>query len=109
MAEISLQDLFGSGAEQDATTVTILKSDLASVGLTASSTNKAEALFNAILRKSAGTLTPANLDLNPDQSIVVNAPTISTDERLGNTYLVQNFQIGFQRLISDGNIAPGDM
>jgi shikimate 5-dehydrogenase len=109
MAEITLSDLFGAGATQTATELTILKSDLAAVGLTANTSNKAEALLNALFRKAAVVLTAANLDQNADQSIVINNPSLSTDERLSNTYLVQNFTIGFQRLIADGNIVPGDM
>ncbi len=109
MAEITLSEIFGAGATQTATELTILKADLVAVGLTANASNKAEALLNALFRKAAVTLTATNLDQNADQSIVINSPSISTDERLNNTYLVQNFTIGFQRLLSDGAILPGDM
>lgn len=109
MAELSVQEIFGAGATQDSTTVTILKSDLLSAGLVASAGNKAEAILYALLRKAAGTLTAANLDLNADQSIVIGTVSISTDERLNQTYLVNNFTVGVQRLISDGAIAPGDL
>lgn len=109
MPEIALTDMFGTGATQDAVTVTFLKADLASVGLTATASNKAESILYSLIRKAAVTLTAANLDLNADQSIVIGTPTISTDERLNNTYLVNNITIGVQRLISDGAITPGDL
>ena len=48
---ISLTNLFGSGATQDATSLTIIKSDL--VGLTPSLSNSAESLLAAILVKAS--------------------------------------------------------
>ena len=48
---ITLTDLFGSGATQNATSLTIQKSDL--VGLTPSSSNTAESLLVAILVKAS--------------------------------------------------------
>lgn len=109
MAELALTDIFGAGTVQDSTTVTFLKADLVSAGLVASSNNKAEAILYALLKKAGGVLTAANLDLNADQSIVIGTVSISTDERLNQTYLVNNFTVGIQRLISDGAIAPGDL
>ncbi|QKQ76347.1 hypothetical protein [Nostoc sp. TCL240-02] len=71
MAEPTLQQVFGANAVQDDTTITITKSDLVSVGLTASSTNRAEALFAAILLKAKTSLTSDNQTSNADQSITI--------------------------------------
>ena len=49
MPEPTLTQIFGAGAAQTATVLTIAKADLAAVGLTASSTNTAESLFVALL------------------------------------------------------------
>jgi hypothetical protein len=109
MAEITLTEMFGPGTTQDATTVTFLKADLVASGLVATANNKAEAILYALIRKAAVILTPTNLDQNADQSIVIGTPTISTDDRLSKTYLVNNITVGVQRLIADGAIAPGDL
>lgn len=61
MLDLSLEQLFGPGATQTATTLTIQKAALASVGLTVSPTNRAEALICALallaLRNWEGTVT----------------------------------------------------
>jgi hypothetical protein len=71
MAEPTLTDVFGSGATQDATTVTFTKASLASVGLTASATNTGESLFAALVLAMRTRLTAAGVDANADQSISV--------------------------------------
>lgn len=109
MAEPTLTEVFGAGATQSATTITILKADLQSTGLTPSASNKAEALFNAIVRRAASYLTPENLDLNPDQNVVISLPTVAVDNRFNNDYTVQNFTLGFQKLIADSTVSPDDM
>lgn len=60
MTTPSLSDVFGAGASQDAATLTIVKADLASVGLTASAGNTAQALFTALVLKAFAVLTEAN-------------------------------------------------
>lgn len=47
MAEPTLTQVFGSGATQDATTITISKSDLTEIGLTPDANNSAESLLIA--------------------------------------------------------------
>jgi hypothetical protein len=69
MTEPTLQQVFGASATQDATTLTITKADL--TGLTASSTNRAEALLAAILIKAKSYLTSDNQTSNADQSITI--------------------------------------
>ena len=71
MAEPTITQVFGAGASQDATTITIIKSDLVSTGLTTSATNTAESLLAAILLKAKVTLTQTGFDSNSDQSIVI--------------------------------------
>lgn len=56
MAEPTLADVFGSGASQNANVLTIQKSDLAGVGLTASASNRAEALLVAIILRASQSL-----------------------------------------------------
>lgn len=60
MAEPTLADVFGTGATQDINTITIQKSALATVGLTASADNRAEALLTAIILTAQNTLTETN-------------------------------------------------
>jgi hypothetical protein len=71
MAEPTLVQVFGAGAAQTATTITINKSDLAAVGLTAIASNTAESLLAAIILNAKAYLTQANFDANTDQSITI--------------------------------------
>jgi len=72
MPEPSLIQVFGAGASQTATNFTILKADLATVGLTASATNTAESLIVALLLLAGGYLSTTNQDsTNQDIQITV--------------------------------------
>ncbi len=71
MAEPTLVQVFGSGATQDASTLTIQKSALATVGLTASGTNTAESLLVAILLLAATYQNEANQTSNPDIQVTI--------------------------------------
>lgn len=71
MAEPTLTGVFGAGAAQTATTLTIDKADLSAVGLTASPSNTAESLLGAIVLLAKNALTQAAFDSNLDQSVVV--------------------------------------
>ncbi|MBE9011032.1 hypothetical protein IQ250_12525 [Pseudanabaenaceae cyanobacterium LEGE 13415] len=57
MAEPTLQEIFGTGATQDANTLTIQKSALAAKGLNSSANNTAESLLTAIMLQAAENLT----------------------------------------------------
>ncbi len=81
MAEPTLLDVFGAGASQSSTTLTINKADLAAVGLTASSTNTAESLVAALVLQFKGSLTQTALEANPDQSIYIAASFNSIIQR----------------------------
>jgi len=60
MPEPSLQSVFGAGATQTASVLSIAKADLASVGLTAADANTAESLLVALILLAAKELTEAN-------------------------------------------------
>ncbi len=57
MPEPTLTEVFGGGATQTQTTITISKADLAAVGLTASASNRAESLLVAMLMLASNALT----------------------------------------------------
>lgn len=69
MAEPTLQDIFGAGATQDATTITLVKANFTS--LTASANNRAESILAAIMLKALAALPQSTFDTNLDQSIYV--------------------------------------
>jgi hypothetical protein len=60
MAEPTLSEVFGAGSSQNSTSLTIQKSDLAVVGLTAGAGNTAESLLTAIVLLASRSLTESN-------------------------------------------------
>jgi len=98
MAEPTLQAVFGAGATQTSTTITITKADLTSVGLTASATNTAESLLAAIVLKAQTALTQSAFDTNIDQSITILPGFNSIVQRpssTGETTEYRQFQYNF--------------
>ncbi len=97
MAEPTITQIFGAGAAQTATTITINKADLAAAGLTASASNTAESLLAAILLTAKGYLTQANFDANTDQSITILPGFNSIVQRIDgtNTTEYRQFQYNF--------------
>lgn len=93
MAEPTLQQVFGTNATQTSTTITISKTDLAAVSLTASSSNTAESLLTAILLQAQSYLTQTNYDANIDQSIVLVTGYSSFTTRGTNNTSYRNDQI----------------
>lgn len=81
MPKPSLAEVFGSNATQTATSFTISKNDLISVGLTATATNSAEALLAAIVLKAKSYLTEAAFEANIDQALYVGTGFKSTTVR----------------------------
>ncbi|MGB3787817.1 MAG: hypothetical protein WA949_07390 [Phormidesmis sp.] len=71
MAEPSLIDVFGAGATQDAASVTIQKSALSAVGLSATATNTAESLLCAIVLLAKNFLSESAFESNLDQSVTI--------------------------------------
>ncbi|MFK8182324.1 MAG: hypothetical protein AB8B99_03040 [Phormidesmis sp.] len=112
MAEPSISDLFGANSTQDATTITINKSDLAAVGLTANATNTAESLLAAILKHARGALSQSNFDSNLDQSIVIAdgfGGFTSRDDGSGAQipYVQRQLTITFSS-VDSGSVNPDD-
>lgn len=108
MAEPTLQDVFGGSAAQDATTLTISKANLTTVGLTATATNTAESLFVAILLLAKSTLTADALNTNPDQSISIDDSFESLVTRNSQTYRQKTYSINLQKLDTGSTIDPDD-
>lgn len=111
MAEPTLTQVFGAGATQTATTLSIAKADLASLGLTASATNTAESLFVALLLQAKAALTPTTLETNLDQSVSVaesdfNFQTLVT--RNNQTYRQSTYAVNLQKLDTGSIIDPDD-
>lgn len=108
MAEPTIQQVFGAGATQNATTLTIAKADLAAVGLTASATNTAESLFVGLLLLARNTLTATNLDTNPDQSISIEDSFDSLVTRNNQTFRQKTYSVNLQKLDTGATIDPDD-
>ena len=109
MAEPTLTQVFGAGATQTSTTLTITKADL--TGLTASANNSAESLFVAILLKAKEYLTTVNYDANIDQSITVVTPDFNAQSLVtrNNTQYRQYTQtVNLYKVDSSSAIDPDD-
>ena len=70
MAEPGL-NVWGDNAEQDASSLTLSKTDMQEVGLTPSATNTAESMVVAQTLVWANTFTEAAQEANPNQQITV--------------------------------------
>jgi len=109
MAELTLQQIFGNGASQDASTITISKADLATMGLTANASNKAESLLVAILLLAKQQLTADNMQSNADQSISIEESQFpSLVSRNNNTYRQSTLNVNLQKLDTSNVINPDD-
>jgi hypothetical protein len=108
MAEPSLTAVFGSGATQTADEIVISKADLVVVGLTPSANNSPESLLTAILKKAEITLTTANYDLNPDQSITIEEGFPDLPQRNGTTWRRNQKTISFYKPDTQATIDPDD-
>ena len=111
MPEPSLTNIFGAGALQTGTSLTIDKEDLIAVGLTPSATNTAESLLVAILLKAKMTLTPEDLEANPDQSITITQADFNFQtliQRNNTTYRQATYSINLQKPDAGSVINPND-
>jgi hypothetical protein len=109
MAEPTLTAVFGTNATQDATTLTISKTDLVSVGLTASANNTAESLLIAIILKFKSVLTDTARDANINQSVAVvdgYSPAITT--RNSTIYLRNTISVEVDKLLSGADVIDPD-
>lgn len=110
MAEPSLQEVFGSGATQTASVLTISKADLQAVGLTPSANNSAESLFVALLLLQTNTLTTERQSTNPEQSITIEAAITgdSLVNRNNQSYRQSPYTVNLQTLDTFTGIDPDD-
>ena len=108
MAEPTLIEIFGSGATQDATTLTIDKNDLIAIGLTPSASNTGESLVAAIIAKAQETLTASRQESHSEQSIVIedNLETLTT--RNDQLYRQLTKSISFDKLDTQVGFDPDD-
>ena len=112
MAEPTITQIFGAGATQTGSQVTISKTDLQAVGLTASATNTAESLLAAILFLAKSYLTQANFDANTDQNITILPgfnSIVQRDDGSGTfvEYRQNQFNVNLHKLDSD-SLDPDD-
>ncbi|MBD2360044.1 hypothetical protein H6G36_02320 [Anabaena minutissima FACHB-250] len=113
MPEPTLTAVFGANAVQDISTLTISKTDLVAVGLTAAANNSAEALLTAIVKLASGTLSEENRDSNIDQSVAVVQSTIpSFTSRINGTttetYIRDTFSVELDKAYTATAIDPDD-
>lgn len=108
MPKPSLAEVFGVGASQSATTITIAKADLTAVGLTASATNSAESLLTAILLKAKTYLTEAAFEANIDQSLYLGTGFKSTTIRGTNNtpYITDQLTVTLAKIDPQDPIDP---
>lgn len=106
MAEPTLEQVFGDGAAQDASTLTISKTALATVGLTPDAANTAESLLAALLRVAMNQLTNTNLQLNPDQHCAIQNANSTVWESPYGTRLRHNLLVSFDSSFSNPGIVP---
>jgi hypothetical protein len=78
MAEPTLVQVFGTNASQTASELVIQKSDLASVGLTASATNTGESLIVALLQLAKAELNTTKQETNTDIQVTIIDDTTPT-------------------------------
>ncbi|HEY9701238.1 MAG TPA: hypothetical protein V6C58_02275 [Allocoleopsis sp.] len=110
MAEPLLTDVFGAGATQTETTLTISKTALGSVGLTASANNTAESLIVSLIKLWSNYLTETRYNENPYQSVYLDRSTPSLVGRVINDELMQYrqdaYSIVFSKLETNNDIDP---
>lgn len=106
MAEPTLQEVFGTGATQTGTTLTIAKADFPT--LTAAADNRAEQLFVALLLKAEAVLTPTRQDANPEQSLTIEDSYQSLVNRNNQQYRQVTKSVNLQKLDATAGIDPDD-
>ncbi|MEJ1932389.1 hypothetical protein WDZ92_19305 [Nostoc sp. NIES-2111] len=109
--EPTLEQVFGAGTTQDATSITIPKSNLP--GLTASSSNSAESLLTGILKRTSVNLTETNRDSNINQSVIVDLSatpsfTTRTNGNTTETYIRNTISVELDKAYGTVEIDPDD-
>ena len=109
MPQETLAQVFGSNFSQDANTFTITKSDLASTGLTASSSNTPGELFVALLLFAANTYNTTNQSSNPEVPITITASSYPTiDVRNNTNFLQQSYTVALETVLSAVTVSPNN-
>lgn len=113
MAEPTLNAVFGANAAQTESTITISKTDLAAVGLTAATTNKAESLLAAIVLLAKTNLADSTFDGNPDQSVTItpgfnSIVTKTATDGTATEYRQFQYNINFHKL-DNAVLDPDDL
>jgi hypothetical protein len=110
MAEPTIQDIFGAGATQTATSITILKADLPT--LTASLTNRGEQMFMAILLRARQNLTVAARNLDLDRSVAIedgfDQVLSRTVDGTTNNYYQSGITISAQKINTNSALNAND-
>jgi hypothetical protein len=107
MAEPTLVQVFGTNASQTATELIISKTDLAAVGLTASSTNNPESLIVAILLQAKAYLNETSQETNPDIQVTIAENNFQTLVSRNNAnYREATFAISLQTVDPTFTIDP---
>ena len=110
MAEPLITDVFGPGATQTATTITILKADLPT--LTPSATNRGEQVFVGIVLRARQNLTVAARSTDFDRSIAIedgfDQVTSRTMGTTTNYYYQSGLTITAQKLNTNSAIDADD-
>ena len=106
MAELTLVEVFGTGATQDSSSVTIQKAALPR--LTASGGNSAESLLTGILLMAQTNLSQTNFDTNVDQSIYIapGYPGFTNRGTNNDQYRVDQLTINLAKLDNGSIIDP---
>lgn len=108
MADPTLQQVFGTNAAQTATTITISKADLATVGLTAKAVNGGEQLFVALLRKAQVYLSTTNQTTDPDIQVTIDDGFVSIVPRNNKNYRQFTYNVNLQKVDPSTAIDPDD-
>lgn len=109
MADYTLQELFGPGAAQTATTVTIQKADLAAVGLTASANNSAESLLIAIFLRCYQIATENNRLLDEaNRNTAISDAGIDLYEGAGGTFIRRSLALSVYKAFAVPTLDPDD-
>jgi hypothetical protein len=108
MAEPTLQQVFGTNAAQDSTTITISKADLVSVGFTAAASNTAESLLVAIILKAQTYLNDTTQETNTDVQVTVSESSTSLVTRNNIRYRQASYSIELLKLDTTAAINPND-
>ncbi|BAT56384.1 hypothetical protein NOS3756_53890 [Nostoc sp. NIES-3756] len=108
MAEPLLTTVFGAGATQTSTTITINKADLP--GLTAAANNKAESLFVGLMLRAQIGLSKTNFDADLDQSIYIDQgfPNFTFRGTNNDSYRVDQLTVNLAKPDTNGTIDPDD-